>query len=44
MNWLTETLWRIDCTEGFRLDDLLDELGLLEMQALGRVKHGTRRA
>jgi hypothetical protein len=42
VNWLTETLWRIECAEGFALDDLLDELGALEMQALGRVKHGTR--
>jgi hypothetical protein len=40
VNWLTETLWRIECAEGFCLDDLLYELGILEMQALGRVKHG----
>ena len=30
VNWVTETLWR------------LDELGALEIQALGRVKHGTQ--
>jgi hypothetical protein len=34
------TLWAIDTDEGFSLEDLLQELGCLEMQALGRVKHG----
>jgi hypothetical protein len=42
VNWVTETIWRIECHEGFSLDDLLRELGILEQQALGRVKHGTR--
>jgi hypothetical protein len=31
---------RIDCGEGFNLEDLLVELGLLELQALGELMHG----
>jgi hypothetical protein len=33
-------LWEIETDEGFSLEDLLQELGRLELQALGRVKHG----
>ena len=36
----TTTLWEIETDEGFSLEDLLQELGRLELQALGRVKHG----
>jgi hypothetical protein len=36
----TPTLWEIETDEGFSLEDLLPELGRLELQALGRVKHG----
>jgi hypothetical protein len=34
------TLWEIETDEGFSLEDLLQELARLEMQALSRVKHG----
>jgi hypothetical protein len=34
------TLWEIETDEGFSLDDLMAELGRLELQALGYVKHG----
>jgi hypothetical protein len=33
-------LWAIETAEGFSLEDLLQELGRLELQALGWVKHG----
>ena len=33
-------LWEIETDEGFSLGDLMVELGRLELQALGRVKHG----
>jgi len=33
-------LWEIECDEGFSLEDLMAELGRLELAALGRVKHG----
>jgi hypothetical protein len=33
-------LWLIETDEGFSLDDLMQELGRLELEALGRVKHG----
>jgi hypothetical protein len=36
----TPTLWQIDIDEGFSFEDLMQELGRLELQALGRVKHG----
>ena len=39
VNWLTETVRSIDCEAGFSLADLLRELGVLEAQALGYVKH-----
>jgi hypothetical protein len=34
------TLWEIETDEGFSLEDLMQELGRLELQALGYVKHG----
>jgi hypothetical protein len=34
------TLWAIETEPGFSLDDLMAVLGQLELQALGRVKHG----
>jgi hypothetical protein len=39
-NWMDETIGRIECDEGFALDDLLHELAILEQKALGYVKHG----
>jgi hypothetical protein len=33
-------LWQIQCDAGFSLQDLLIELGLLELKALGRKVHG----
>ena len=36
----TRTLWEIETDEGFSLEDLMAELGRLELQALGQVKHG----
>jgi hypothetical protein len=40
VNWINETIGRIECDEGFSLDDLLHELAMLERKALGYVKHG----
>jgi hypothetical protein len=39
-HWEPTTLWEIEVDEGFGLDDLMQELGRLELKALGRVKHG----
>jgi hypothetical protein len=39
-SWDPPTLWEIETAEGFSLDDLMREHGRLELQALGRVKHG----
>jgi hypothetical protein len=36
----TPALWKIETNEGFSLEDLMHELGRLELQALGYVKHG----
>jgi hypothetical protein len=33
-------LWEVETDEGFSLEDLMVELGRLELAALGRVKHG----
>jgi hypothetical protein len=33
-------LYEIEMDEGFSLEDLMVELGRLELQALGYVKHG----
>jgi hypothetical protein len=35
----TPMLYAIETDEGFSLEDLLQELGRLELKALGRVKH-----
>ena len=40
VNWIDETIRRIDCQEGFSLNNLLGELAMLEQKALGYVKHG----
>jgi hypothetical protein len=37
-------LCEIETDKGFALEDLLQELGRLELRALGRVKHGDRPA
>jgi hypothetical protein len=34
------TLWEIETDEGFSLEDLMAELGRMELRALGYVKHG----
>jgi hypothetical protein len=39
-HWEPPTLWEIETDEGFALEDLMAELGRLELQALGYVKHG----
>ena len=36
----TPALWEIETDEGFSLEDLMQALGRLELQALGWVKHG----
>jgi hypothetical protein len=36
----TPMLWEIETDAGFSLEDLMHELGCLELQALGFVKHG----
>jgi hypothetical protein len=36
----TPKLWEIETDEGFSLEDLMQELGRLELAALGRAKHG----
>jgi hypothetical protein len=36
----TPRLYEIETDEGFSLEDLMQELGRLELQALGYVKHG----
>jgi hypothetical protein len=38
----TPVLYEIETDEGFSLEDLLQELGRLELKALGVVKHGDR--
>jgi len=42
VNWMDETIGRMECDAGFGLDDLLHELAMLEQKALGYVKHGVR--
>jgi hypothetical protein len=39
-HWEPPALWEIETDEGFALEDLMVELGRLELQARGRVKHG----
>ena len=40
VTWMDEMIRRIECDEGFALDDLLHELAMLERKALGYVKQG----
>jgi hypothetical protein len=40
VHWDPTGLYEIETDEGFSLEDLMQELGRLELQALGRVKHG----
>jgi hypothetical protein len=40
MHWDPSVLWEIETDGGFSVEDLMVELGRLELQALGRVKHG----
>jgi hypothetical protein len=40
VHWDPPILWEIETDEGFSLEDLMVELGRLELRALGRVKHG----
>jgi hypothetical protein len=35
------TIYQIDTEQGFSVPRLLQELGILELKAFGRVKHGT---
>jgi hypothetical protein len=39
-HWEPPALWEIETDEGFSLEDLMAELGRLELAALGRVEHG----
>ena len=43
VNWLEERMYRIETDEGFDLADLLHELALLELKALGEPKHSVER-
>jgi hypothetical protein len=40
VHWDPPMVWEIETDEGFSLEDLMQELGRLELQALGYVKHG----
>jgi hypothetical protein len=40
VHWDPPALYEIETDEGFSLDDLMQALGRLELNALGRVKHG----
>jgi hypothetical protein len=40
VHWAPLVLYEIETDEGFSLEDLMQALGRLELQALGRVKHG----
>jgi hypothetical protein len=40
VHWDPPVLWEIETDEGFSPEDLMQELGRLELQALGRVKRG----
>jgi hypothetical protein len=40
VHWDPPVLYEIETDEGFGLEDLMAELGRLELNALGRVKHG----
>jgi hypothetical protein len=43
VNWMEERIYRIETEEGFDLADLLHELAMLELKALGDTKHGVER-
>ncbi len=43
VNWMEERIYRIETDEGFDLADLLHELAMLELKALGDIKHGVER-
>ena len=43
VNWMEERIDRIETEEGFDLADLLHELAMLELKALGDTKHGVDR-
>ena len=43
VNWLEARIDRIETAEGFDLADLLHELAMLELKALGETKHGVER-
>jgi hypothetical protein len=40
VHWEPPALYEIETDAGFSLEDLMQELGRLELQALGRVKRG----
>jgi hypothetical protein len=40
VHWEPPVLYEIETDEEFSLDELMQELGRLELQAPGRVKHG----
>ena len=40
VHWEPPAIYEIETDEGVSLDDLMQELGRLELNALGRVKHG----
>jgi hypothetical protein len=40
VHWEPPALWQIDTEEGFSVEGLMQEIGRLELQALGRVKQG----
>jgi hypothetical protein len=40
VHWKPPELWGIETDDAFSLEDLMQELGRLELHALGYVKHG----
>jgi hypothetical protein len=42
VHWEPPMLYEIEIDEGFALEDLMAELGRLELRALGQVTHGDR--
>jgi hypothetical protein len=40
---MEERIYRIETEEGFDLADLLHELAMLELKALGDIRHGVER-
>ena len=43
VSWLEERIYRIETDASFDLADLLHELAMLELKALGETKHGVER-